>query len=156
MRGKGYCLSLRHPLQGITPAYAGKSDGRGCGRHRLWDHPRVCGEKRLFFADDRPAKGSPPRMRGKEKRQRSSRKQFRITPAYAGKSPAGIRHGAAGRDHPRVCGEKQLQAMAQQFQQGSPPRMRGKARSATHKSAFFRITPAYAGKSFKTSGLLRA
>ena len=32
----------------------------------------------------------------------------RITPAYAGKSPAGRADGPALQDHPRVCGEKPL------------------------------------------------
>ena len=32
---------------GITPAYAGKSDGERARTTKRKDHPRVCGEKRL-------------------------------------------------------------------------------------------------------------
>ena len=46
MRGKvnpGY--GGRSPRR-ITPAYAGKSGGLLGGLPCLWDHPRVCGEKK--------------------------------------------------------------------------------------------------------------
>ena len=44
-RGKGGfpCLAVLHP--GITPAWAGKSNGRPKRQRRRWDHPRVGGEK---------------------------------------------------------------------------------------------------------------
>ena len=45
MRGKAGGGRERHPAEGITPAYAGKSQPTlvTCFLHR--DHPRVCGEK---------------------------------------------------------------------------------------------------------------
>ena len=36
-----------HPRQAITPACAGKRYTGGVGSGLQWDHPRVCGEKRL-------------------------------------------------------------------------------------------------------------
>ena len=50
------------------------------------DHPRVCGEKILFFFWFFSALGSPPRMRGKDYIFDKTAEGRRITPAYAGKS----------------------------------------------------------------------
>ena len=69
-----------------------------------------------------------------------------ITPACAGKSSH--QHGAGRwrRDHPRVCGEKAVAHIWWYSWIGSPPRMRGKGRVASHQAAHTGITPAYAGK----------
>ena len=45
MRGKGNVLREDLPHVGITPAYAGKSQGSSLSAHRPQDHPRLCGEK---------------------------------------------------------------------------------------------------------------
>ena len=45
-------------------------------------------------------------MRGKEKSAILSLLENRITPAYAGKSPALRPEYATEQDHPRLCGEK--------------------------------------------------
>ena len=50
---------------GITPAYAGKSPYPVALTLSGGDHPRVCGEKFLFFLLRLFGLGSPPRMRGK-------------------------------------------------------------------------------------------
>ena len=72
--------------QGITPAYAGKSTTPVQIARGMWDHPRLCGEKRIPFFNFCSHSG--------------------ITPAYAGKS-AGDQSGRRGnQDHPRLCGEK--------------------------------------------------
>ena len=49
-----------------------------------------------------------------------------ITPACAGKSLYALPTTWAGRDHPRVCGEKSVWTHLQVEAQGSPPRVRGK------------------------------
>ena len=49
-----------------------------------------------------------------------------ITPAYAGKSYRYAAQQRAGRDHPRVCGEKKNRLERGGEKAGSPPRMRGK------------------------------
>ena len=71
----------------------------------------------------------------------------RITPAYAGKSsiPAGCCSDC--RDHPRVCGEKNLMKPSCVSHPGSPPRMRGKVGRMFPCWLRLGITPAYAGKS---------
>ncbi len=85
MRGKGVRLVVFPAFIRITPAYAGK---RETSKNEYWgkeDHPRVCGEKRSEERTWQKSVGSPPRMRGKERRKPGEIPAIRITPAYAGK-----------------------------------------------------------------------
>ena len=50
-------------------------------------------------------------------------------------------------DHPRICGEKAVEKVQRNRQEGSPPHMRGKGICIHHFEHRSRITPAYAGKS---------
>ena len=106
MRGKVESAPLVMCLQGITPAYAGKSLYFAPMICKAWDHPRICGEKlaALIVLDARA--GSPPHMRGKGLAAGTWARWQRITPAYAGKSSGwpGVR--PLPKDHPRICGEK--------------------------------------------------
>ena len=52
-----------------------------------------------------------------------------------------------GRDHPRVCGEKEAGDILPSDNAGSPPRMRGKECGKVENYVESGITPAYAGKS---------
>ena len=52
------------------------------------------------------------------------------------------------KDHPRVCGEKDISVSSSGLLPGSPPRMRGKAKEVAKALDKIGITPAYAGKSF--------
>ena len=70
----------------ITPAYAGKRLRRQAPRCQSEDHPRLCGEKRMYTLLDLLPWGSPPPMRGKVFDQIDQKQLSRITPAYAGKS----------------------------------------------------------------------
>ena len=90
--------------------------------------------------------GSPPRMRGKGPWALDPSPGPGITPAYAGKSCCPSPAAVAGRDHPRVCGEKIICQEPPQAVHGSPPRMRGKASAPGLRRWYARITPAYAGK----------
>ena len=146
MRGKGIQQSDSRVAVGITPAYAGKREGRAISCASFWDHPRVCGEKGTGLTNVTSPMGSPPRMRGKGLVVRAALPARRITPAYAGKSRAVIGGGHALQDHPRVCGEKTLAGLLHITAEGSPPRMRGKASRMWSSTALYRITPAYAGK----------
>ena len=71
----------------ITPACAGKSLGIHKRANVSRDHPRVCGEKAASVSKSIPAKGSPPRVRGKVDRTACVAEDDGITPACAGKSP---------------------------------------------------------------------
>ena len=72
-----------------------------------------------------------------------------ITPAYAGKSDFFTLHSRRVKDHPRLCGEKPFRRKYENFHVGSPPPMRGKVPDAFSQGLYTRITPAYAGKSFR-------
>ena len=151
VRGKGPEFVAVVLLAGITPAYAGKSAVKSLLCHRVGDHPRVCGEKFRLTSVTTPQRGSPPRMRGKELSVSAHCHICGITPAYAGKSEAVNGPGIAGKDHPRVCGEKAYTMGDRAYIKGSPPRMRGKDRFGSNTVEDVRITPAYAGKSIQTS-----
>ena len=106
MRGKAEQKFPGSALPGITPAHAGKSSDDVRQHICPWDHPRVCGEKVESMLKRFTALGSPPRMRGKGVSTILTYMYFRITPAYAGKSPSAPVGCRSCQDHPRVCGEK--------------------------------------------------
>ena len=85
MRGKASSSRIASRSAGITPAYAGKSVRTLRNSHHDQDHPRLCGEKRSFFALWHLMMGSPPPMRGKVKKCDDLSDVRGITPAYAGK-----------------------------------------------------------------------
>ena len=146
VRGKAKNRCRSCPLTRITPAYAGKSSELMQKSGTSGDHPRVCGEKKRLQPTITAQPGSPPRMRGKAASGCLSALVCRITPAYAGKSPAKSGSGSVQRDHPRVCGEKIHQLLPCRGARGSPPRMRGKVHVRPTRSLQRGITPAYAGK----------
>ena len=88
MRGKALKTMPKQKRCRITPAYAGKSVQHVI----IWlinrDHPRLCGEKPIIQVNIIYLIGSPPPMRGKELLKRRDVQEYRITPAYAGKSVA--------------------------------------------------------------------
>ena len=86
MRGKGNFLTATDFSQGITPAYAGKSEA----------------DVQFLFH----SLGSPPPMRGKAIDFSFGVVEDRITPAYAGKRSLFDFGGDRFKDHPRLCGEK--------------------------------------------------
>ena len=99
-----------------------------------------------FFTMLVQARGSPPHGRGKESVFRHQCRQYRITPAWAGKSICLALPITAPRDHPRVGGEKSGRTQPEKLQPGSPPRGRGKASSGRTCAGAAGITPAWAGK----------
>ena len=66
MRGKAAFARLDDLGNGITPAYAGKSNIIKARKESKGDHPRVCGEKEARGWPKEQVWGSPPRMRGKD------------------------------------------------------------------------------------------
>ena len=71
-------------------------------------------------------------MRGKAPRRTVLPHAVRITPAYAGKSITSDLSTVHGKDHPRLCGEKEELQNAKETKEGSPPPMRGKAKNCGH------------------------
>ncbi len=155
MRGKDQFLSVNFHNFRITPAYAGKRVSEPCRRMSPEDHPRLCGEKTSWKVDSINTKGSPPPMRGKGCLNRVEECRQRITPAYAGKRPAGRSTASTPKDHPRLCGEKVRMYAAVSANLGSPPPMRGKVLNWRKRKLKRRITPAYAGKSLKNGSSSR-
>ena len=68
MRGKAQRTFYSVMPVGITPAYAGKSVRWWKESRCWWDHPRLCGEKVLTGTKNDGFMGSPPPMRGKDKK----------------------------------------------------------------------------------------
>ena len=131
---------------GITPACAGKTIMFLYLAIFSGDHPRVCGEN---WSRERPSwrrRGSPPRVRGKPFPDAETGRDERITPACAGKTSLKLIALPLSEDHPRVCGENQLELSLLPQAQGSPPRVRGKLSHVRSPSLNIRITPACAGK----------
>ena len=111
------------------------------------DHPRVGGEKLPCSGRYAVLLGSPPRRRGKAKRQTRLLLPAGITPAWAGKRRQWEPCPSPERDHPRVGGEKMLDASRALSWVGSPPRRRGKVCADLQSVPPEGITPAWAGKS---------
>ena len=95
-------------------------------------------------------------MRGKDNYMTVSVDDFRITPAYAGKSGSACLRCSDAEDHPRLCGEKQNSPRIEYKSVGSPPPMRGKAHGTEKIDTDLGITPAYAGKSTKPTSNMYA
>ncbi len=131
----------------ITPAYAGKRPPQNGQGFSFKDHPRLCGEKLTCDGVAGVYFGSPPPMRGKGVLFTDTAPSAGITPAYAGKSLVPLLFLAPTRDHPRLCGEKEVVAVLPDSVRGSPPPMRGKGTKVFQQIQKSRITPAYAGKS---------
>ena len=108
VRGKRIEIDGNNNVHRITPACAGKTFCLRLSRPYYRDHPRVCGENAGVLHYGINKKGSPPRVRGKQKYCTAIEESFRITPACAGKTVLDELIDNAEWDHPRVCGENVL------------------------------------------------
>ena len=146
MRGKPVCVQAFAVRTRIIPAHAGQTMPKMLSIDLCTDHPRACGANAQ--RDERAATvaGSSPRMRGKRWSRRPRCHSPRIIPAHAGQTP--VRPPAAIRpsDHPRACGANSAVDRADQMNNGSSPRMRGKQRHQTGNTGTVRIIPAHAGQ----------
>ena len=80
-RGKEFRVKTRFAHDGITPAWAGKSQVTAPGTFFRPDHPRVGGEKFTSCSAWDIVWGSPPRRRGKAAPAHSQERTEGITPA---------------------------------------------------------------------------
>ena len=145
-RGKVTDKRLIDAMEGITPAWAGKSPTYSGCVLLARDHPRVGGEKMRASPRRTYLLGSPPRGRGKEYAPMCQRTAMRITPAWAGKRTTPPQPACAIWDHPRVGGEKGDHPVPCRPFRGSPPRGRGKVSCLFPPWPLNGITPAWAGK----------
>ena len=111
---------------GSPPQVRGKLGKTAEIRHRRQDHPRRCGENGLNLQTCHHMIGSPPQVRGKHDTTVPAVRQYRITPAGAGKTRHGRTDSGCHRDHPRRCGENISAVRLIASLQGSPPQVRGK------------------------------
>ena len=149
-RGKDPIYGFIEHMNRITPAWAGKSFFPQRMQVRVQDHPRMGGEKPAAEDTIDTMKGSPPHGRGKDFLRRLSTVLGRITPAWAGKSPGRRTPDGFPGDHPRVGGEKPSTTWRSRPFWGSPPHGRGKVNKHRSRNNQPGITPAWAGKSWKT------
>ena len=146
VRGKQSVYKSVCAVPRITPAGAGKTSSSYRTTIHLQDHPRRCGENLLIFATASSRAGSPPQVRGKLSFTVEPRKQYRITPAGAGKTLIVMLSRPLVWDHPRRCGENQTKPVTIRMSIGSPPQVRGKRDAMLRVRQCLRITPAGAGK----------
>ena len=165
MRGTHHQRHRKTRRPGIIPAYAGNTVDEVVCEAQQRDHPRVCGEHKLFTSLLRNLRGSSPRMRGTRRCRAYVEHVNGIIPAYAGNTVPRIPLMACNWDHPRVCGEHFFCSVtslslwdhprvcgehvttphAQDKQAGSSPRMRGTPASSEADAPDCGIIPAYAG-----------
>ena len=86
MRGKPRLIRCVGIADRITPADAGKTQAEIDKHQARQDHPRGCGENKSSAAWILGRLGSPPRMRGKQRKRMHRKRRLRITPADAGKT----------------------------------------------------------------------
>ena len=132
-RGAHLVVADRVPLDGIIPAYAGRTRATGSACTTSQDHPRLRGEHI----------GPTPRaLRG-----------GRIIPAYAGSTANGVRMGRSFGDHPRLRGEHASLFCSQRTKGGSSPPMRGAPVMIRCSLVSAGIIPAYAGSTWRASSI---
>ena len=107
----------------------------------------MCGEKNTPVHPHTSRMGSPPHVRGKGLTDICLALKIGITPACAGKRHPIKRGDGSDRDHPRMCGEKEVCVFVFEPVLGSPPHVRGKGTNSKTALPHDRITPACAGKS---------
>ena len=155
VRGKPLKGANSSNTYGITPAGAGKTDNYRARRARQRDHPRRCGENAPFLRRTVRRPGSPPQVRGKLAAFHAAPAARRITPAGAGKTHRGVLRSCRRKDHPRRCGENEMQIITARVSEGSPPQVRGKPERAFYCPLVLGITPAGAGKTPRLSATLQ-
>ena len=146
VRGKQAAESCQAAMLRITPAGAGKTFRIPLAVRPSKDHPRRCGENLSAIFRAAPDLGSPPQVRGKLVLSFSSPPYYRITPAGAGKTGAGLSGQRQPEDHPRRCGENRAVPLLPPLGAGSPPQVRGKLVIHAECVLVQGITPAGAGK----------
>ena len=105
LRGKHTKSHVFRLFSGLTPAPAGKTCRIPSIRRRKWAHPRACGENLGLSKHSMSFRGSPPRLRGKPKKNKVAPALFGLTPAPAGKTGALLAPFKQKKAHPRACGE---------------------------------------------------
>ena len=128
---------------GIIPACAGNTLFQACPCDVAGDHPRMCGEHECGGVFGGAEPGSSPHVRGTPCASRCRGWSRGIIPACAGNTGWAARHSAV--DHPRMCGEHDVEAPAAGCEQGSSPHVRGTREADPKTCESLGIIPACAG-----------
>ena len=156
-----------------TPACAGTTHHTKCQSCTAAEHPRVRGDDPRRTRETGQPDGTPPRARGRLRRDRVAVRSQRNTPACAGttwalnptdtafgNTPAcagttkASRHLPRGPlEHPRVRGDDIPIPLRGNASSGTPPRARGRRQRRPRHDGAGRNTPACAGT---TSGAITA
>ena len=152
MRGKRTDARLRGSRRRLIPAHAGKTREKSRSKTMSWAHPRACGENLLFQIQEKPLKGSSPRMRGKLVSLSPELSSRRLIPAHAGKTSHAHSRRRKRTAHPRACGENRFMQIHVMKYHGSSPRMRGKLVDPATSRRGEGLIPAHAGKTFGDIG----
>ena len=93
----------------------------------------------------RPRPGSSPHVRGARRLRHVRFQSAGIIPACAGSTPCRSTACCPKRDHPRMCGEHLMRALALSLKSGSSPHVRGALNHPCGGIAMLGIIPACAG-----------
>ena len=145
MRGTAILVFDIYAAHRITPACAGNRSCSLSSSFLFGDHPRVCGEQKLYEISENYRAGSPPRVRGTGPHKPCAIVIVGITPACAGNRVKKQTFRFYEKDHPRVCGEQKPPSSEWKHSIGSPPRVRGTDGVGFRASGPEGITPACAG-----------
>ena len=129
----------------IIPADAGSTDVLEWIKSIVWDHPRGCGEHMPMALRRTMVRGSSPRMRGAHSHAKRIMVFRGIIPADAGSTRSWPWTHWPCADHPRGCGEHNIQVSHPSRPSGSSPRMRGAHSTVVKFWMAGRIIPADAG-----------
>ena len=109
-------------------------------------HPRVCGGSSRSLRDHRHAKGTSPRVRGKQRHVRGGILDPGYIPACAGEAVARLDGAIVAGVHPRVCGGSVRCLNDVHPESGTSPRVRGKRVDVRVIGRRARYIPACAGE----------
>ena len=129
----------------IIPADAGSTEIDIAGSSCRMDHPRRCGEHKGNVRQSLENMGSSPQMRGARHGLTHILAGEGIIPADAGSTHNCQSRRVETQDHPRRCGEHQVEHIAAVAQLGSSPQMRGAPGRPARLCPARRIIPADAG-----------
>ena len=145
-RGKRRSCDDHDVIEGLIPAWAGKTSGSRKTRDLSTAHPRVGGENVSLDKAGHGVFGSSPRGRGKQGDWSGLQRRVGLIPAWAGKTTASKLSSRPATAHPRVGGENMSITQRAMRTVGSSPRGRGKPPGTNFFMRGFRLIPAWAGK----------
>ena len=100
----------------------------------------------MKFKNGAKIKGSSPLTRGKHGQGDLKRKNQRLIPAHAGKTPSRLGRQKPRTAHPRSRGENVPMRRPRRRGKGSSPLTRGKHHQEAQRADQDRLIPAHAGK----------